>query len=344
MKSLGARVEVKVKSLHGILWSPDVECCSRQPSSIAATVSFAGSAPTMEVSSLAMCGYTGHLVIESNKMEFDLERGSEQTYSPASNNIGKKFRLVAGFLDETDGDDFSVTDRKAPPHLQLELPPRDPRIQETCHSQDLPEIVELHISIRKFGEDCSVEEGIAHLVLFGNKAQNCCIDLPIKRKKNNIRQSLSIKPAARTSTHLGTNAFVRIHVRIFPEHPSDLPQTTATRKNMSNMYSRRLAGILEQLRQNEECAAERAKAAKCELVDPRTRVHDLHNIEILKRRGPSSRFLFCSSFEIMHSIQSFLETIRGCGARKSTKNIHGIVLTAESFMESTIATRASYDI
>ena len=155
---------------------------------------------------------------------------------------------------------------------------------------------------------------------------------------------MSIKPEARTSTHLEKpHLFVRLQVRIVPKHPSSLPETAATRKNNSNMYSRRLAGILERLRQNEECAAERAKEAKWKFVDQNTRVHDLQNIGIQKRRGPSSRVVVCSSFEIMHSIQSFLDAIRGCGARKSTKNIGGTVFTADSFMESTIATRASYD-
>ena len=103
---------------------------------------------------------------------------------------GQTFQLVAGFHDETDCGDFSVPGRKTSPHLQLELPPRDPRVQETLFSQDLPENVELHISIRKSGENYSVEERIAHRVLFGNKEKNCSIDLPIKREKKQYKAAL----------------------------------------------------------------------------------------------------------------------------------------------------------
>ena len=346
-------VELKVKSLHGISWTFDDEgkCSSSQDDipPVVATVAFSGSASSMEVSSSSMCGRTGHLAIESDSLDIDIENMSNQGKSPQRTK-DKKSWLVAGFHGtELNGDEYnksnlSLLGDEFLPHLRFELPPRLSQAKDG--SLTLPEIVELHITLRNLEDNSIFDEGIAHLVLFGNQTQSNIVDLPIK--KSNNKETLPASPSTPTSRissmNLESKAFVRVQVCIVTSNPSDVPYNTAsTRKMKSNLYSRRLGGILEQLRQNEECAAERAKAAKWKIFDRKKPVHDLKNIDIMKKRQLSSRFTFCGGFEFMHTIHSFFDAVRDCDPTTPTKNGRGIVFT-DSFMESTIATRESHNI
>jgi hypothetical protein len=292
------------------------------------------------------------------------------------------------------------------PHLRLGLPPHDPNgpfvplsksnrdsriilsscddttawleseeATSTCSTGSklttiLPEIIEVHVALRDESEVSGVfQEGIAHLVLFGNQKGNgpCILDLPIKRKM----YGNPIFPTDPASTTLSTmqlepSAFIRVQVSIFSDQalPKPLPPPRATMPKQIFESNKEIGGIMDHLRYINESRQfgflqrTSPEAAAPAVEGSGDKVGSNKNKKITKKTFLSSRFA-CGGFDLIQSLQSFVEDARGCnsnnkklskkravaGVRQMWPNSQGYGFAHQhSFMASTIATRESHDM
>jgi hypothetical protein len=199
----------------------------------------------------------------------------------------------------------------------------------------MPEIVELHVTLRS--EDNICDEGIAHLVFFGSHKEDGIItmDLPIKKKSQANPDSPSDLPD-HPLLSFESDAYVRVQVEIRSETSERLACADIFELS-DNLDEKKIGGIMEQLREHEEMAAARAKAAKLEFRD-----------EDAGKHRSFSKFFSCSSgVEFKQSIQAVFDAFRKCDSGKPWKGKqydHGSILQMNSTMETTIATRDSLGI
>jgi hypothetical protein len=197
----------------------------------------------------------------------------------------------------------------------------------------MPEIVELHVALRS-EDNVICQEGIAHLVFFGNHDDESgltTMDLRIKKKtptNPNAPSDLSEQPLL----FFEEDSYVRVQVEIVSEHDGkqkyvfeDMPV------GLESFNQQKIGGIMEQLREHEEMAVARAKAVKL-------------NFDKEETEKP----FFCNSGgEFKQSIRAFFEAFRRCNSGRPRAEKHfgneGI-LPVSSTMDSTIVTRESLNI
>jgi hypothetical protein len=152
-KQKGPKMELCLKSIHGISWkkhqqvpptgsssSDDDQLQNKQEKtnddafipSWRVSVAFTGSSTSMEVSSATMCSRTGHLMIESLVMEVDHEEAEPSSEDPTTTTP-----LVARFQDPNQlrrirqhrssksMDSSASSSSSRAPHLRMHLPPLD---------------------------------------------------------------------------------------------------------------------------------------------------------------------------------------------------------------------------
>jgi hypothetical protein len=357
----GSKIVLTLQSIHGILCKADEG--HPYPPGVTAAVSFTGSASDMQVSSSTMCVRTGQLVVESNAMDFDKDSTNKREssdypmFATFDDPMEGRRSPTSDGSQSTSSSGFSCR-----PHLTLKMPQknetspsvplgavnRDSRVVESDGSSsvrseesrefsrgpsvmweegsDMPDIVELHISLRS--EDNSIcREGIAHLVFFGSQKElgNTTMDLRIKSKGPSNPNAPS-KVTDQPLLCFESAACVRVQVEITSE---DQPAPSPKHIELSEHFDeQKIGNIMEQLREHEELAAARTKAANFTM-----------NEEAVEKRRPFSK-LFCQNgVEFRQTFQAFFEALRPCDGKKRAHR--GGIVRMNSTMGSTIATRES---
>jgi hypothetical protein len=347
-----------------------------EPPNVTATVAFTGSASNMQVSSSTMCSRTGHLVIESLSMNPDEARqtcGSDTCHPLVATFQDAVEGRNSALPTPTSA---SSVDSSLRPHLSLRLPSRDPKLpsvplaevnrssrvvpgdqpqvesvaaESTVTSATkepwrqsvlwsptgtvMPEIIELNVTLRS--EDNTVyQEGIAHLVFFQQGESGITtLDLPVKKKAGHVEPMFTLEP----------DAYIRVHIAIIKSAgrvPSPTPTTTTASSEWSQEMEveQKLTEVMDQLKENEDMALARGKAAKLELHEQAAETPN-------KRWGPPSPMM-CAAFDVRKTVQAFGDAFRICDTPKAYNkgfDDHGVKFT-NSMMGSTIATRESLEI
>jgi hypothetical protein len=365
-------VELTLKSLHGIAWKSDEGVAPEgdsEPPHVTATVAFTGSASNMQVSSSTMCSRTGHLVIASLSMNPDARQtSSTETCHPLIATFHDAVEGKNSALPTPAS--ISSADSSFRPHLTLRLPSIDPTLpsvplaevnrnsrvvpspsQSWVESEAdestktratkeswrqsvlwsptgtvMPEIVELNVTLRS--EDNTLyQEGIAHLLFFQQGGSGITtLDLPVKLKGGHAQSMVTLQP----------DAYIRVQIAI-TKSADQAPSPTATSTSSSEWsqqmeVERKLIGVMDQLKENEDMAAVRANAAKLKFHEQAA-------------EAPKKRWL-CTALDVRKTVQAFGDAFRKCDTPKEYTyefEKHGIKFS-NSMMASTIATRESLEI
>lgn len=345
------KIEVTLESIQGIT----AEISSLDFGDVTASVAFAGSAPSMKVSSFTMCSRTGKLVVESNflqemvNLHHSRSDGGSSVPIPSddgnSNPPGdRKQHFRATFNDPMEGrrsfsssslvSSSSTTSSSSRPHLQLRLSPDIIASQSECDSERSTrtangpligdkdtslDIVELKITLRN--PDYSIcTEGTAHIFLGREKRKlgSTTMDLPIHQ---------CLQEHASPFLGFSDNASIRLQLKVTSAHqPSASPGEITLSDNLNE---KEIEGLMNRLKEHEERAETKAKASTPkDTPDQR-----------------SSRRVFCSSgLDLAETVKGIVDVLTRCDRRpQKSRKSRGFfpILRSNSTMDSTIETRDS---
>eukprot|EP00539_Tryblionella_compressa_P007306 CAMPEP_0178754828 /NCGR_PEP_ID=MMETSP0744-20121128/12376_1 /TAXON_ID=913974 /ORGANISM="Nitzschia punctata, Strain CCMP561" /LENGTH=359 /DNA_ID=CAMNT_0020408783 /DNA_START=23 /DNA_END=1102 /DNA_ORIENTATION=- len=355
-------IDLTLQSVHGVVWEPHNDNIqdggdnenTGAVSRIKACVSFAGSAPNMQVSSFTMCSRTGNLVVESNGLEAE---EADPTISPDIQSImcakfddpleSKRVRLSSSHSASSGNSGSSHR-----PHLQFQLPSgkdeEEPdRYQGTTKGD---KSIELHITLRSDNPEADniSHEGIAHLDIPEKfESLPLTLDLPIAQKSRTVLVTEPTTPQDQQKQVIlfDQSAYIRVVLSLAPARgekgASDDKDTNGSDLVLSeNLDEIQLGGIVKKMQENEEMDEAQCKAAKL--------LNEMRNAEQQPTKKFNS-FSFCNgSSEFKYSFLAFFDTMRGCeGPRKIWKSKctdPDQDLFLNTTMASTIDTRDSLEI
>ena len=207
----------------------------------------------------------------------------------------------------------------------------------------MPEIVELNLMLRS--DDFSiVQEGVAHIVFFGNPRDSGVVtmELPIKKKSLPVGE-FSSPNHSQSALIIFPDAYIRVQF-CFLNTNGKGPANRRTRSDASKssqpgsnfMDEARLGNFTEKMtKQDDELGSE--------ICSGKMDQHE--QVKFDKKRG-LSRFM-CSGLEVGHSLKAFIDAFRKCqppNQNKRTRYEQYELQLSKSMMESTIATRESWDL
>jgi len=209
---------------------------------------------------------------------------------------------------------------------------RGPSIQWEGGGEAMPDIVELHISMRT-SEHTLCHEGIAHLVFYGSKRELGVTTMDLRIKQKQPLHPDSPSDPNNIFISFAEDAYIRVQVEITPDdHPAPAPEEIILSDHFDEQ---KIGSIMTKLNEHEEMAAARAKAHKMTFEK-----HD----ELGKN---VSRRIFCNGLDFGETFRAVVDVFTKCeGKKRRRNNRKGFfpVLRATSTMESTIETRDSMQL